>query len=83
MVVSARGGGYGPGAPTEGRDHAVPTLETILGRAHTLGLDVTSVTPELTMAPAVPAMAALIPAHEASLATAHGQAHRLAKDIDQ
>ncbi|MEU9323550.1 NAD(P)H-dependent oxidoreductase [Streptomyces canus] len=83
VVVSARGGGYGPGAPNEGRDHLVPTLETIMGWSHTLGLDVTSVTPELTMAPAVPAMAALIPVHEASLATAHDQARRLARDIDQ
>ncbi|MEU1192443.1 NAD(P)H-dependent oxidoreductase [Streptomyces sp. NPDC005859] len=82
VVVSARGGGYGPGAPNEGRDHLVPTLETILGWSHTLGLDVTSVTPELTMAPAVPAMASLIPLHEASLATAHEQARQLAAAID-
>ncbi|MYT99973.1 MULTISPECIES: NAD(P)H-dependent oxidoreductase [unclassified Streptomyces] len=83
VVVSARGGGYGPGAPNEGRDHLVPTLETILGWSHTLGLDVTSVTPELTMAPDVPAMASLIPLHEASLATAHDQARRLATAIGQ
>nr|WP_319178716.1 hypothetical protein [Streptomyces sp. ID05-47C] len=72
-----------PQRPNEGRDHLAPTLETILGRSHTLGLDVTSVTPELTMAPAVPAMAALVPVHEASLATAHDQARRLAEDIDR
>ena len=83
VVISARGGGYGPGAPNEGRDHLVPTLETILGWSHTLGLDVTTVTPELTMAPDIPAMAGLLPLHEASLAEAHDQARRLAKDIAQ
>lgn len=41
----------------------------------------TSVTPELTMAPDVPAMSDLIPLHEASLAAAHQQARRLAETI--
>jgi FMN-dependent NADH-azoreductase len=81
VVISARGGGYGPGAPNEGRDHLIPTLETILGWSHTLGLDVTTVTPELTMAPDVPAMADLLPLHEASLAEAHHQARRLAAAV--
>jgi FMN-dependent NADH-azoreductase len=81
VVISARGGGYSPGAPNEGRDHLVPTLETILGWSHTLGLTVTTVTPELTMAPAVPAMSELIPLHKASLAQAHEQARRLAETI--
>lgn len=83
VVVSARGGGYGPGAPNEGRDHLIPTLETVLGWSHTLGLDVTSVVPELTMAPAVPAMAELVPLYEKSLATAHEQARQLAANLDR
>ncbi|WP_405742281.1 NAD(P)H-dependent oxidoreductase [Streptomyces sp. NBC_00028] len=79
VVISARGGGYGPGAPNHGLDYVVPALETILGHSHTLGLDVTTVTPELTLAPHTPAMAPLIPLHEASLASAHEQAQQLAR----
>jgi FMN-dependent NADH-azoreductase len=79
VVISARGGGYGPGSPNEGKDYLVPTLETILGWSHMLGLDVTTVTPELTMAPDVPAMAELVPLHQTSLAAAHEQAGQLAE----
>ncbi|RRQ76456.1 FMN-dependent NADH-azoreductase [Streptomyces griseofuscus] len=77
-VISARGGGYGPGAPKEGLDYVVPALEALLGRDDMLGLDVTTVIPELTMAPHAPVLASLIPMHEASLAAAHDQARRLA-----
>ncbi|MFS8199719.1 FMN-dependent NADH-azoreductase [Streptomyces sp. CWNU-52B] len=76
LVISARGGGYGPGTPKEGFDHVVPTLEAVLG--HVLGLDVTTVTPELTMAPTAPALAPLLPLHEASMTAAHDKARALA-----
>ncbi|MFF0164070.1 FMN-dependent NADH-azoreductase [Streptomyces sp. NPDC005263] len=76
-VISARGGGYGPGAPKHGMDHLVPTLETVLGHPTNLGLDLTTVLPELTMAPYVPMMAPLLPMHEASLTKAHDEARRL------
>ncbi|MFI6045049.1 FMN-dependent NADH-azoreductase [Nocardia sp. NPDC051321] len=76
VVVSARGGGYGPGTPKEGMDHLVPTLEHILGEA-ILGLDLTVITPELTMVPHVPVMAPLLPLHEASMLDSHNQARRL------
>jgi FMN-dependent NADH-azoreductase len=75
VLISARGGGYGPGAPNHGLDYVVPVLETILGRDELLGLDVTTVIPELTMALHAPA---LLPMHEASMATAHEQARQLA-----
>ena len=81
VVISARGGGYGPGAPKEGLDYVVPALEALLGRDDMLGLDVTAVIPELTMAPHAPVLASLIPMHEASLAAAHDQARRLAATI--
>ncbi|MFJ8019355.1 FMN-dependent NADH-azoreductase [Streptomyces sp. NPDC096311] len=74
ILVSARGGGYGPGTPNHGKDFVVPALETILGDPHCLGLDLRTITPELTLAPVNPALAALIPLHEASLAGAHEQA---------
>ncbi|MCP2247370.1 FMN-dependent NADH-azoreductase [Lentzea aerocolonigenes] len=81
VLISARGGGYGPGTPKEGLDYLVPTLEALLGRDDALGLDVTTVTPELTMAPVAAALAALLPLYEASLAAAHDQARSLATTI--
>lgn len=80
VLISARGG-YGPGTPNHGKDHLVPALETILGDPHTLGLDLTTVTPELTLAPHTPALSTLIPLHEASMADAHEQAGQLAGAI--
>ncbi|MFE0191582.1 FMN-dependent NADH-azoreductase [Streptomyces sp. NPDC058989] len=74
---SARGGGYGPGTPNHGKDFVVPALETIL--RDMLGLEVTALTPELTMAPVVPALTHLVPIHEASLTDAHQQARRQAE----
>ncbi|WP_116205711.1 FMN-dependent NADH-azoreductase [Amycolatopsis circi] len=81
VVISARGGGYGPGAPKHGLDYVVPTLEALLGREDMLGLDVTTVIPELTMAPHAPALAALLPMHEASMADAHRRVRDLAATI--
>lgn len=77
LVISARGGGYGPGTPKEGLDYVVPTLKAVLGR-DVLGLDVTTVTPELTMAPFAPALAPLLPLHEASMTAAHDRVRTFA-----
>ncbi|MFE1835712.1 FMN-dependent NADH-azoreductase [Streptomyces sviceus] len=79
LVISARGGGYGPGAPNHGMDHVIPTLETVLGHRQTLGLDVRVLTPELTFARIMPHMSDLVPLHEASLADSHEQARKLAE----
>jgi FMN-dependent NADH-azoreductase len=81
VVISARGGSYGPGAPRHGFDYVVPVLEALLGHEDMLGLDVTTVIPELTMAPHAPALAALLPKHEASMANAHDRARELAATI--
>ena len=81
VVISARGGSYGPGAPRHGFDYVVPVLEALLGHEDMLGLDVTTVIPELTMAPHAPALAALLPKHEASMTNAHDRARELAKTI--
>src|SRR5699024_744595 len=80
-VISARGGGYGPGAPRHGYDYVVPLLEAVLGHEDLLGLEVSTVTPELTMARHEPAMAPLLPKHEASVAGAHERARELATRI--
>jgi FMN-dependent NADH-azoreductase len=81
VVISARGGSYGPGAPRHGFDYVVPVLEALLGHEDMLGLDITTVIPELTMAPHAPSLAALLPKHEASMANAHDRARALAATI--
>jgi FMN-dependent NADH-azoreductase len=67
IVLTSRGGGYGPEAPKHGWDHAIPWLPHIL---EVTGLEPEFITAELTLAPVVPAMAELIPLAEKSLATA-------------
>lgn len=81
LVISARGGGYGPGTPKHGLDFVIPPLEALLGRNDMLGLEVTTVIPELTMAPHDPALAGLLPLHEASMADAHDRVRELARAI--
>jgi FMN-dependent NADH-azoreductase len=71
-LVVARGGGYGPGTPRAGWDHATPYLLRIL--ADVWGADVTLIEAELTPASTVPAMAGLIPLAEASKSDAHDRA---------
>lgn len=83
LVVSARGGGYGPGTPNHGMDHLVPAVEAVLGDPRSLGLDVSTLTPELTLATVIPAMASLLPLHEASLAQAHERARRIAEKFNE
>lgn len=81
VLVSARGGGYGPGAPQHGKDFLIPALETILGDPRLMALDVRSITPELTYAPTVPSLGHLLPEHRASLEDAHARARRQAVEV--
>jgi FMN-dependent NADH-azoreductase len=82
-LVVVRGGGYGPGTPREGWDHATPYLLRIF--AEVLGADVTVVDAELTLADVVPAMAELrdiaavsrTQAHERAAATGKEHAERV------
>ena len=74
IVLAARGGGYGPGTPREGWDHA----ETWLPHGLMLtGLEPRFITAELTMANDNPAMAELRPAAAQSLADAEDAIDRL------
>jgi FMN-dependent NADH-azoreductase len=57
VLVVARGGGYGPGTPREGWDHATPWVRRIL--EDVFGLDLHLVEAELTLAGVNPAMEAL------------------------
>ncbi|MFS8199540.1 FMN-dependent NADH-azoreductase [Streptomyces sp. CWNU-52B] len=74
LVISSRGGAYGPGAPHEGRDHLVPNLREILERE--LGLALEFITVEFGLAPVVPVLAQFRGLHDASLAEAHAQARK-------
>jgi len=56
-LVIARGGGYGPGTPREGWDHATPYLRRIF--EDVFQVDLTVVECELTLADVNPAMAEL------------------------
>lgn len=67
IVLESQGGGYGPGTPRHGWDHA--------GNWITHGVSPTGLAPriikvDLTMAPVNPAMADLIPLHDKSFADA-------------
>jgi FMN-dependent NADH-azoreductase len=54
VLVVARGGGYGPGTPREGWDHATPWVRRIL--EDVFGLDLHLVEAELTLAGVNPAL---------------------------
>jgi len=74
IVLESRGGGYGPGTPREGWDHA----ETWLPHAVALtGLQPRFIIAELTMADVNPAMADLKPLADESLSRALADIDRL------
>ncbi|WP_035792239.1 FMN-dependent NADH-azoreductase [Kitasatospora mediocidica] len=77
IVATARGGSYAPGTPREGWDHQEPYLRAVLS---SIGLadNLKFVHAELTLSAIVPAMAALKPLGEQSLATAHETLKKLA-----
>jgi len=58
IVLTTRGGGYGPGTPREGWDHNTAYLRRIV--ADVWGADLTLIERELTLAGVNPAMDALI-----------------------
>lgn len=67
IVLESQGGGYGPGSPRHGWDHAG---NWIAHGVSPTGLSPRIIKAELTMAPVNPAMADLIPLHEKSVAEA-------------
>jgi FMN-dependent NADH-azoreductase len=69
IFTLARGGGYGPGTPREGWDHATPYLERVFGDM--FGMNIRQAVAELTLAPVTPAMAELIDASKVSEEEAH------------
>jgi FMN-dependent NADH-azoreductase len=69
IFTLARGGGYGPGTPREGWDHATPYLERIFGEV--FGMNIRKAVAELTLASVTPAMAELVPASKIAEEEAH------------
>ncbi len=78
-VVLAYGGGYDEGTPRAGWDFVQPYLETVLGKA--MGLDLTVIKAQLTLAESNPAMADLIPAAKEIRAAAHESAQSHARAL--
>jgi FMN-dependent NADH-azoreductase len=74
-LMTARGGGYGPGTPRHGWDHSTPYLQRIL--KDQWGLELTSVEVELTLADVNPAMEALRPLAAENLSNGLAAAARL------
>ncbi|SHN20432.1 FMN-dependent NADH-azoreductase [Cryptosporangium aurantiacum] len=79
VVVTSAGGSYVEGSPTAGWDHLTPVLEIVLGTA--LGMAVTVIATELTLAPRIPDLAAQVPHSEALLTTALDRATALGATI--
>ncbi|MDP9793211.1 FMN-dependent NADH-azoreductase [Catenuloplanes nepalensis] len=72
VLISSRGGSYGPGEPHEGRDHLVPNVREILGVD--MGLRFAFITSSWGLAEVLPMLSGLIPRHHDSLAAAHAAA---------
>jgi FMN-dependent NADH-azoreductase len=69
ILTLSRGGGYSPGAPKHGWDHATPYLERVFGDV--FGMNVRIAAAELTLAPVTPGMETLIDASKVSESEAH------------
>lgn len=78
-LITARGGGYGPGTPREGWDHGTGWLQRIFGDV--LGLDVTLIESELTLAPITPGMEDLRDLADSNLRDAHRSARELGSGL--
>jgi FMN-dependent NADH-azoreductase len=74
IVLTSRGGGYGPGTPREGWDHAQAWLPHAVSLT---GLQPRFITAELTMAEVNPAMADLKPLAAESLSRALAEIEKL------
>ncbi|MFB6722479.1 FMN-dependent NADH-azoreductase [Kribbella sp. NPDC056345] len=72
ILTLARGGGYQPGTPKHGWDHATAYLERIVGDV--FGLKIRIAAAELTLAPVTPGMEELIDLSKESESEAHAKA---------
>lgn len=79
FLVTARGGGYGPGTPREGWDHSTGWLRRVLGDVWQLDLRV--IEAELTLAEVTPQMASLRDAAKQQVVDAHAAAAAGARSV--
>jgi len=79
VLLTSRGTSYGTGTVNEGRDHAIPVLELILGDA--LGMAITVVRTDLTLAPSIAALADQVDRSERELTDALQRAGDLGADL--
>ncbi|MFI6762433.1 FMN-dependent NADH-azoreductase [Micromonospora sp. NPDC050417] len=73
-LITSRGGGYGPGTPREGWDHATPYYRRIFGDLLGMELHVSEI--ELTLAESNPAMAGLRDQARQQLEAGHASAEK-------
>ncbi|NUU21376.1 MAG: NAD(P)H dehydrogenase [Streptomycetaceae bacterium] len=78
VVVTARGGAYGPGTPREGWDFQTPYLRAFFGKLGVAEADIAFVTAELTVADVVPHLHHLRASAADSLAAAEAEVDALA-----
>jgi FMN-dependent NADH-azoreductase len=79
VIATSSGDGYGPGTGNEGKNHAVPALELVLGTS--LGMRVIVIGAEYTLAPLLEVLADRRPQAQADLESAHAAARSLATDL--
>jgi FMN-dependent NADH-azoreductase len=79
ILVTSRGGGYGPGTPREGWDHNTGFLRHVI--ADVWGADLTVVEQELTLAAVTPAMAGLLETAENLHRAAHEAAAQAGRKL--
>lgn len=79
FLVTARGGGYGPGTPREGWDHATGWMRRVLEDVWSLDLDV--IETELTLAEVTPQMADLRELAHSLLAESHATAEQRGRSL--
>lgn len=79
ILVTVRGGGYSPGTPREGWDHATPWMRRVL--ADLWQLDLRVVEAELTLADTTPAMAELRELAADLRTRAHEEARKHGQDL--
>ncbi|GAA3682221.1 NAD(P)H-dependent oxidoreductase [Nonomuraea antimicrobica] len=80
VVITARGGAYGPGTPREGWDFLTPYLRAYFAEHGVPDENLFVVTAELTMAGLMPHLAAFRPLAASSLATARSEVIALATE---
>ena len=78
VVIVARDAAYDPGTPSAGWDHATPVLQIILGTS--LGMEVSVITTDLTLANTVPMLSDQSERAATELANAHAAAANAAQD---